>query len=203
MTVAPIAVSHPDAARAREQLAFLLRLAYSGELGAARAYAGHHAALRDREERRALMRILRDELHHRHVLLRMLGELGSAPDPRRERKLNFVGRCISAFCRVGGWFAPMYGAGRLESQNIVEYENAARLANIAGLEAWVEELLVLAEVEWDHELFFREKSRSHVLWRVVPGWNVPLPRATIRERYAEWVAGPRPLTRVRASWFIR
>ena len=149
------------------------------------------------------MRILRDELHHRHVLLRMLKVLGSAPDARRERKLDFVGRTISAFCRVGGWFFPMYGAGRLESQNIGEYENAARLANIAGLDAWVEELLVLAEVEWDHELFFREKSQSHVLWRLLPGWRVPAPRESIRSRYLEWAAGVRPVVRVRASWLIR
>lgn len=195
--------AHPDAALAREQLAFLLQLAYSGELGAARAYAGHHAALRDRADRNALMRILRDELHHRHVLLRMLKELGAAPDQRRERRLDLVGRTISAFCRIGGWFFPMYGAGRLESQNIVEYEKAARLANIAGFETWVDELLVLAEVEWDHELFFRQKSQSHVFWRVVPGWRVPLPRETIRSRYAEWTAGPRPIVRVHASWFIR
>lgn len=200
---APADVPHPDSALARAQLTFLLQLAYSGELGAARAYAGHHAVLRDRAERSALAKILRDELHHRHVILRMLGELGSAPDPRRERKLDLVGRSISAFCHVGGWFLPMYGAGRLESQNIVEYEHAARLANVAGLTSWVDELLVLAEVEWDHELFFREKASSHVFWRVVPGWNVPLPRATIRERYAAWALGTRTVQRVRASWVIR
>lgn len=196
-------VQHPEAALAREQLTFLLQLAYSGELGAARAYAGHRAALRDRAEKNALAKILRDEMHHRHVILRMLGELGSQPDERRERKLNLVGRSISLFCFVGGWFFPMYGAGKLERQNIGEYEHAARLALVAGLDAWVDELLTLAEVEWDHELFFREKASSSILWRVMPKWLPPPPRAEIRARFSAWAAKPWTVDRVRAAWLVR
>jgi len=49
---------------ARVQLCFLLQLAYSGERGAARAYVGHAASLRDPRERTEVRRILRDEVFH-------------------------------------------------------------------------------------------------------------------------------------------
>jgi len=171
------------------QLRLLLSAAYSGELGAARAYAGHRWALRGRPEWHDVTRILKDELHHRHVLLRMLAELGSAPDPSREAKLNRVGTAISLFSRIGGWFLPMYGAGMLEAQNIREYEHAARLAHLAGQQRFVSPLLELAEVEWDHEVFFRTQAASHPLWRVMPHWKVPPPRESIRQRFAEFEAG--------------
>ncbi len=77
----------------------------------------------------------------------------------------------------------MYGAGKLEAQNIREYEHAARLAWVAGLHAFVEPLLEMAEVEWDHERFFREKAQSHALWRFMPRWPMPLPRTEIRASF--------------------
>ena len=193
----------PPNVLAREALGFLLVLAYSGELGAARAYAGHRVALRDPGERAALGRILRDEIRHRRVIRRMLRALGLGPDPWRERKLDLVGKSISLFCRMGGWFLPMYGAGRLEESNIGEYEHAARLAHAAGLVEWADALLEMAEVEWDHEAFFRGKAASHPAWRVLPGWPAPPPRATIRERFAAWQAGPRAVEPVRAPWLVR
>ena len=192
----------PDPA-ARRELILLLQVACSGELGAARAYLGHRAAVRG-AERGELSRILRDEVRHRRCLKKMLRDLGSAPDARRERKMNRVGRLISAFCRVGGWFAPMYGAGKLESQNIREYEHAARLALAAGCEARVEELLVMAEVEWDHERFFREKASSHALWRVSPGWTAPAPRESIRGSFAAFARLPvLPVEPVSVPWLVR
>src|SRR5213594_3105558 len=137
----------PRTERARIQLARLLQLAYSGELAAARAYLGHRHSLTDRVERAELWAIICDEVRHRTCLLDMLSELGTVPDPARERKMERVGRAISRFCQVGGWFFPMYGAGRLESQNIREYELAARLAAVAGCDSLIEEFLVMAEVE--------------------------------------------------------
>jgi hypothetical protein len=200
--VAPPAVV--ASAEARAQLLFLLQLAYSGELGAARAYAGHRVALKKRDQRLALGKILRDEIHHRHCILRMLAELGSAPSARRERKMDLVGKAISFFCFVGGWFLPMYGAGLLESQNIREYEHAARLAHVAGLEHLVPELLEMAEVEWDHERFFREQAQSHWLWRWMRHWTVPPPRAAIRSGFAAFFASEsRQVEPVHAPWLVR
>jgi len=74
----------------------------------------------------------------------------------------------------------MYGAGQLEQGNIVEYETAARLARAAGLEQYVEPLLKMAEVEWDHEAFFRAKAQSHWASSFVPLWPSPPPRENIR-----------------------
>ena len=196
-----------DGARApfaREQLTFLLQLAYSGELAATRAYLGHHRSLRDPPERAELATIVRDEIRHRHCVLDQLGELGASPLPERERKMARVGMAISRFCLVGGWFFPMYGAGRLESQNIREYEAAARFALEAGLPHFVDPLLEMAEVEWDHEHYFRTKAASHALWRLVPHWPAPPPRAAIRGTFTEFErARERPLHVVRAPWLVR
>ena len=51
---------------------------------------------------------------------------------------------------------PMYFAGRLESQNSVEYEDAAIFTKELGMPERVEDLLDMARVEVAHELFFRE-----------------------------------------------
>lgn len=196
----------PAALRARGELVRLLQLAYSGELGAIRAYLGHRAALRDRAERADLGRITREEIRHRHSVGAMLAELGTGPDPRRERKLNFVGRSIAAFCAVGGWFLPMYGAGKLERDNVGEYEHAARLAHVAGLDRYVEPLLEMAEVEHDHEKWFRAKASSHPLWHVLPRflWPPLGARDEIRASYAAFVAAGAPqVAAVVPAWIVR
>jgi rubrerythrin len=212
MLALPVPLSRPQGPEAlpeqvlhaRRELVFLLQLAYSGELAAARAYAGHRASLRNPAQRAELGRILRDELHHRHCLLAMLKELGAEPLPARERKMDLVGRTISRFCLVGGWFFPMYGAARLESQNIREYELAARLAHVAGLASFVAPLLEMAEVEWDHERYFREQAMRHLLWRVMPGWTPPPPRTQIRRSFEAFTArGQEALPAVRPALLVR
>jgi len=199
-------VASPDARAqfARGQLTFLLQLAYSGELAATRAYLGHHHSLTDPTERAELAKIIRDEVRHRHCLLDQLAELGAEPLPSREHKMERIGRVISAFCHVGGWFFPMYGAGRLESQNVREYEAAARLALVAGSDHFVDPLLEMAEVEWDHERYFRTKAASHPLWRLVPKWQAPPPRDTIRTSFDVFSqTGVRPIEIVRAPRLVR
>lgn len=189
---------------ARAQLVLLLQLAYSGELGAIRAYLGHRASLRDRAERAALATITRDEIRHRACIAGMLERLGSAPDARRERKLDRVGRCIAFACSVGGWFIPMYGAGRLERDNVGEYEHAARLAIAAGMPELVEAMLEMAEVEWDHEAYFRGKASSHVMWRVVPAWPALPPRDEIRRSFTAWLGSrERHVGPLRIPWLVR
>ena len=83
-----------------------------------------------------------------------------------------------------GWLAPMYGAGRLERRNIKEYEDAARFARDGGHSDLVDCLLEMAEVEWDHELYFRERVLEHTIGRRLPIWSQPPARQMIRESFA-------------------
>ena len=110
----------------------ILQLAYSGELAAGYAYRGHWRSLADPEERARIRQIEEEEWHHRRLVGEMLGKLGARPLLYREIRAFVVGRSLGFLCHLAGWFAPMYGAGRLESRNIKEYEVAARYAVEAG-----------------------------------------------------------------------
>jgi rubrerythrin len=169
-----------DSRASRAALVALLQLAYSGELAAAHAYRGHARSVADPAERRAIEEIEREELHHRELVGRMLVELGAGPSRARERRAAVVGRVLGFLCHVSGWLAPMYGAGRLESRNIREYEAAARFARDSGHAHWVDCLLTMAEVEWEHEHYFRSRVLSHRWARVLPIWPRPAPKETIR-----------------------
>ncbi len=172
-----------DRTDARERLASLLQHAYSGELAAAHAYAGHWRSVKDPAERERIRTIEEEELHHRELVGGLLAAMGSGPSAARERRADRIGRTLAALCRWTGWLAPMYGAGRLERGNIVEYETAARLAVEAGRPEFVECLLAMAEVEWDHEAFFRSRVLSHRLAVVIPVWSAPPPRGEIRASF--------------------
>lgn len=167
---------------ARAGLVAVLKMAYSGELAAAYAYNGHWKSVRSPEERTRLQAIEAEELQHRAWVGEMLEELGEEPDPRRERKMAAIGKTIGFLCHVSGWLIPMYGAGRLESRNIKEYEDAAGHAAACGRDAFVPRLLHMAEVEWDHEFYFRSKVLSHFLGRRIPLWRLPPPRENIRKK---------------------
>ena len=167
-------------AAARAELIALLQLAYSGELAAAHAYRGHARSVREPEERRTIATIEREEWHHRELVGRMLGELGAGPDRARERRAAVLGRVLGALCHVSGRLLPMYGAGRLEGRNVREYESAAQLARACGRTEWIDSLLTMAEVEWEHERTFRAYVRAHWLGRRLPLWPAPPPKASIR-----------------------
>jgi rubrerythrin len=173
-----------DREQCRRALVALLRLAYSGELAAVFAYRGHARSVSDRGERECIARIEREELHHRRLVGEMIAELGSAPSRVREVRAWTIGRALGLLCHLGGWFAPMYGAGRLESRNIREYETAARLARDAGHGSFVDCLLTMAEVEWEHERYFRERAAGHRLSRLFRLWPQPPPKESIRASVA-------------------
>lgn len=166
---------------ARARLVLQLQRAYSGEQAAAYAYRGHWASLRDPDQRERVCRIEAEEWHHRELIGDMLRALGSAPDAGREMRTLIIGRVLGALCHVCGWFLPMYGAGRLERNNIQEYVDAAAHASAAGHPELVDCLLTMAEVEWDHEAWFRKKASQHWLGRIVPIWNPRPPRHELRE----------------------
>ena len=167
----------------RQKLIAILQLAYSGELAAAYAYRGHWKSVSDADERVAIRGIEEDEWRHRKLVGEMLATLGAGPDKTREVRATIVGRTLGFLCHVSGWFAPMYGAGKLESRNIVEYETAARYARDCGHQEMVECLLEMAEVEWDHEKYFRSRVLSHPLGRRLPIWPEPPPKESIRTSF--------------------
>lgn len=169
---------------ARTSLIHVLRSACSGELAAGYAYRGHWKSLRASTPERERIRVIEaEEWHHRKLVRDLLAELGSAASAKREVLFWMIGRTIGFLCRIGGWFIPMYGAGRLESTNIKEYEDAARFAEAAGRSDMIDCLLTMAEVEWEHEKFFREQIIGHWMLRFFPLWDAPPPRETIRARY--------------------
>lgn len=169
---------------ARESLIAILRLAYSGERAAGFAYRGHWHSVRNAEERDRIRRIEEDEWHHRGLVGDMLKALGTRPGRARELRALLVGRVLGLLCHAAGWFAPMYGAGRLERRNVGEYEEAARHARDCGREELVDCLLTMAEVEWDHEAYFRERVLSHPLHRFIRMWEPLPPRESIRTVFA-------------------
>lgn len=167
---------------ARDSLIQVLRSAYSGELAAGFAYAGHWRSVKDSRERERIREIEAEEWHHRELVGGLLVKLGASPSRTREVIFRAIGRTLGPLCSWSGWLAPMYGAGWLESHNIVEYEIAAQLARESGHDDFVECLLEMAEVEWEHERYFRERVLSHRLARFVPMWKQPPPKAAIRDR---------------------
>jgi demethoxyubiquinone hydroxylase (CLK1/Coq7/Cat5 family) len=161
-----------------EVLVRQLQNAHAGELAAAHAYHGHWRSLSPGEERERVRAIEAEEWHHRELVGEMLRRLGAAPRPSRERAFAAIGRTLGPLCHVSGWLLPMYGAGFLERFNVAEYERAARSATEAGHSELVDCLLAMAEVEWDHESYFR--SRVAGRFRRVPLWPPLPPRASIR-----------------------
>jgi demethoxyubiquinone hydroxylase (CLK1/Coq7/Cat5 family) len=169
---------------ARRRLIRLLQLAHAGERAAAFAYAGHWRSVRDPEERAAIRRIQDEEWLHRRCLAGMLTRLGAAPSRLREPLMATVGRVLGALCFVSGWLAPMYGAGWIERRNVWEYVVAARHARDAGEDGLVEPLLLMAEVEHDHEAYFRARVRAHRLARWMPMWASLPDKTELRAGFA-------------------
>jgi rubrerythrin len=168
----------------RQRLIALLQTAYSAEQAAAHAYRGHWHSVVDVDERAHIRQIEEEEWHHRELVGEMLEKLGAQPSRQREIRALLIGRALAFLCHVMGWFAPMYGAGRLESRNIREYETAARYARDCGREEFIDCLLMMAEVEWEHESYFRSRVLLHSLGKKLTLWNAPPPKETIRETFA-------------------
>jgi rubrerythrin len=161
----------------------ILQLAYSGELAAAYAYRGHWKSVSDTEERQRIREIENEEWHHRQLVGEMLASLNAAPDKMRERRATIIGRTLGFLCHVSGWLAPMYGAGRLESRNIREYETAAHFASDCGRHDLIDCLLAMAETEWEHERYFRERVLTHRLANHIPIWPTPPGKDSLRSAF--------------------
>lgn len=165
---------HPRVTNASKSLIRILQSAYSGEVAAAYAYRGHWRSLKDSPEKTRIREIEAEEWDHRRRVGEWLTKLGAVPNPRRESIFWTIGRTLGLACHVSGWFMPMYFAGRLESQNSIEYEDAAAFARELGMEDCVRDLLDMARVEVEHEVFFRETVAGHRLlpiMRRIFGWG--------------------------------
>ncbi|HEY0141303.1 MAG TPA: hypothetical protein VGF48_10430 [Thermoanaerobaculia bacterium] len=173
-----------DTRDARRKLVRQLQGACSGELAAGFAYRGHARSLAEGPDRERIIEIENEEWHHRRLVLDLLRELDAAPSRAREVVFWCIGKAIGLLCHVGGWFVPMYGAGRLERSNIVEYEQAAIYAVACGRTEMVDCILTMAEVEWEHERFFRERLVGHRLLKILPLWEPPPPKASLRKAYS-------------------
>ena len=166
-----------------QNLIALLQLAYSAERAAGYAYRGHWHSVKDPDERARIKQIEDEEWHHRKLVGEMLESLGAGPNRQREIRSLIIGRVLGFLCHVMGWLAPMYGAGRLESRNIREYETAARHALACGRRDFVDCLLTMAEVEWEHEYYFRSRVMQHSVGRKLNLWPSPPPKETIRASF--------------------
>ena len=168
----------------RAKLIAILQLAYSGERAAGYAYRGHWHAVVDADERARIQIIENEEWHHRDLVGEMLKSLSAGPNRVREMRASIIGRALGVLCHLSGWLVPMYGAGRLESRNIVEYETAARHARDCGRTDFIDCLLTMSEVEWEHEHYFRERVLEHSLGKRLPIWPQPPPKENIRSSFA-------------------
>jgi demethoxyubiquinone hydroxylase (CLK1/Coq7/Cat5 family) len=159
---------------ARQNLIRILQNAYSGEVAAAYAYRGHWRSLKNSLEKERIREIEAEEWDHRRRVGEWLVELGAGPRKTREKIFLAIGRTLGLSCHVSGWFMPMYFAGRLESQNSVEYEDAAAFARQLEMDECVADLLDMSRVELEHEIFFRETVTGHRLLPVMKrvfGWG--------------------------------
>jgi rubrerythrin len=166
-----------------KKLIALLQRAYSAERAAAYAYRGHWHSVSAAAERLRIKQIEDEEWHHRELVGGMLESLNATPVRQREVRSLIIGRALGFLCHVMGWLAPMYGAGRLESRNIREYETAARYARDCGREDFIDCLLMMAEVEWEHEYYFRSRVLLHSLGRRLSLWPAPAAKETIRDSF--------------------
>ena len=169
----------------RKNLPFvkLLKLAYSAEMAAAFAYRGHWKSVKNSQQKEQIKKIEEEEWQHRKLIGEMLAKLNEQPSAWKENKFWIIGKTLGFLCYFTGWLAPMYGAGKLENGNIKEYEVAARFARECGYLEWADCLLTMAEVEWEHEKYFRLQVLSDAWGRKIVLWPLPLPKENIRKSF--------------------
>lgn len=158
----------------RQNLIRILQNAYAGELAAAYAYRGHWKSLKASREKEKIKQIETEEWEHRENVRNWLEKLDARPRKLREAAFWTIGRILGGFCFVSGWFLPMYFAGRLESQNVEEYETAAHLAKELEMPDCFAEMMEMSLTERQHEIFFSQTVANHRLLAVtkkVFGWS--------------------------------
>ena len=142
------------------ELQKLVRLAYSAERAASYAYVGHAWSVRNKATKSEIKDIEQEEWQHREYLKEFLVILEVKPSYILECKFAVIGRLIGLSCLVIGKFMPNYFAGRLESGNVNEYIEMARLAANSPIGDRIGCILEMAVVEKRHELYFLDKVKD-------------------------------------------
>jgi demethoxyubiquinone hydroxylase (CLK1/Coq7/Cat5 family) len=148
---------------AKANLIRILQNAHAGELAAAYAYRGHWKSLRESSEKQEIKKIEEEEWEHRRCIEKWLAHFEAKPRALREAAFWTIGRTLGVTCFVSGWFMPMYFAGRLESQNVQEYVEAAKWARELEMEDCVELMMEMSDTEQRHEDFFKAVVQKHKL----------------------------------------
>lgn len=151
----------------QKRLVRILQGAFSGELAAAYAYRGHWKSVKDPTEREQIQKIENDEWLHRQKVQEFLRGLKARPSRLKEIVLWCIGRSLGLLCFCAGWFFPMFFAGRLETQNVGEYAEAAGHARALQFLEMEAELSHMAKVEKEHEEFFYKTIQKHRLFPFV------------------------------------
>ncbi len=145
------------------KLIHLLQGAYSGEKAAAFAYQGHAGAVKDLEEKQAIMQIEDDEWGHRAEVLKIMQEYDVPISSFFEIRMHIVGKVISGSCYLIGWFMPFYFAGSLESGNVCEYFRMKHYFNSLGITKHDHILYEMGMKEKEHEVYFLNKIKNNKL----------------------------------------
>lgn len=148
---------------ARRNLIRILQNAHAGELAAAFAYRGHWKSLKPSAEKERIKQIEAEEWTHRENNRKWLDHFGAQPNRLREKIFWTIGKFLGLTCYFSGWFFPMYFAGRLESQNVQEYVDAANFAKELEMHECFDELMEMSRVEQEHEDFFSQTVANHRL----------------------------------------
>lgn len=143
-------------------LLFHLRVAYSTELGASRAYRGHSRATRDPELARYIAGVEQDELHHRAFVAILLERYGARPFYPLEALFFCIGTVVGLGCHVWGDWASAFGAAQLELGGMGDYRRAAAAARRLGKHALAVQLDAMGEQEAAHRRFFQALARSRL-----------------------------------------
>jgi demethoxyubiquinone hydroxylase (CLK1/Coq7/Cat5 family) len=153
----------PKQSDAKANLIRILQNAHAGELAAAYAYRGHWKSLKESPEKAEIKKIEEEEWEHRRCIEKWLAHFDAKPRPVRETVFWTIGRTLGVTCFISGWFMPMYFAGRLESQNVQEYVEAATWARELEMEDCARQMMEMSDTEQCHEDFFKQVVQTHRL----------------------------------------
>jgi demethoxyubiquinone hydroxylase (CLK1/Coq7/Cat5 family) len=140
-----------------------LRLSFSSELGAATAYGGHAAHVKNPADRPSVAQVREDELHHRAELGRMMEARGVRPWWALELLFLAIGSTVAFGCRWWGDWASATGAAMFEYNGVTEYERLAGLARRAGAEELLPCFQRMAAQEQAHRDLFLAMAAGKAL----------------------------------------